>query len=120
MIVYKLDKPTYASANSQIKDMHRVLSEIAPSLEILSRLLKEHANSISTPTIDNYRANLQQTVDNAVQINKIIAESAQKLCAISDQMSNQLSVIDQTLENPSPNEYASQPSVAERQPAVHV
>lgn len=112
MIVYKLDKSVHASASKQIKDMHQVLNEIAPTLEVLKQLLNEHGRSISTPTVDNYRAHLLQTVDYAIDVSKVISENAQQLCAVSDQASRYLITVDEQIETP---RYAVQPT---EQPVV--
>ncbi len=95
MIVYKIDRQTQASASTQIKDMSVVLDEMAPTLEILQKLLTEHGQSISTPTIDRYRIDLQQAIDSATKLNRDIAEKAQQLCSVSDQATKHLASIDE-------------------------
>ncbi len=95
MIVYKIDRQNQASASSQIKDMAVVLNEIPESLAILQNLLTQHRQSISTPTLDNFGANLQQAVEGATKLTKIIAENSQRMCTVSDQASKHLVAIDE-------------------------
>lgn len=90
MIVYKVDKSTHVEANTQIKDMGSVLSEIAPTLRLLKELLAEHEASITSPSIDNYRDELREMVAEAAQLAHHIAINAQRLSSVSDQASKHL------------------------------
>lgn len=90
MIVYKVDKSTHVEANTQIKDMGSVLSEIAPTLRLLKELLAEHETAITSPSIDRYREELREMVAEAAQLAHHIAINAQRLSSVSDQASKHL------------------------------
>ena len=112
MIVYKIDRQNQASASSQIKDMDAVLREIPESLAILQNLLTQHRQSISTPTIDNFGANLQQAVEGATKLTRIIAENSRRMCVVSDQASKHLLAIDEHFGSDLRTESESSPQVA--------
>lgn len=94
MIVYKLDKPIQMKADSQIKDMGAVLSEITPTLRILRELLVKHKASLSEKNIDHYREELLQMITESMRLTHLIAINSQRLITISDFASKQLSSID--------------------------
>ena len=95
MIVYKIDKQAHARANNRIREMDAVLREIAPTLQILSEILEEQKDSISSPTINAYRAELVQRINTSVNTTSKIAEDAQRLVAVSEQAGKHLSAIEE-------------------------
>lgn len=95
MIVYKIDKQPHGRANTKIRDMDAVLREISPSLQTLSKLLDEQGGSISSPTLNAFRADLQQRVSRAISETARIAEDTQRLVSVSDQAGKHLSAIEE-------------------------
>lgn len=95
MIVYKIDKQPHINANTQIRDMARVLEEIAPTFELLQELLTKHASTISSPSINNFRDELQRNTYEAIRLSRTIAKNAQKLTSVSDQAGKHLSAIEE-------------------------
>lgn len=95
MIVYKVDKSSHAKTSAQIKDMAAVLEEIAPTLQVLQKLLNEHGNTISTPTVDEFRNSLQHTIATTIPQVRRIADQAQQLRTVSDQASKHLVAVDE-------------------------
>lgn len=98
MIVYKIDQPTQLKANDQIRDMGAVLSEIAPTLRILQDLLKQHETSMSIPSLDSYREDLQTMIPEAIRLSHLIAVNSQRLASVSDQATKQLTTIDNVIQ----------------------
>lgn len=94
MITYKIDQQSYVKANTQIRDMGAVLSEIAPTLRILQDLLKQHETSISIPSLNSYRQDLQNMIPEAVRLAHLIAVNSQRLSAASEQATKQLLNVD--------------------------
>ncbi len=95
MIVYKIDKQAHARANNRVREMDAVLRELAPTLQILSEILSEQSEAISSPTINAFRADLIQRINIAVTQTSKIAEDAQRLVAVSDQAGKHLSAIEE-------------------------
>lgn len=95
MIVYKIDKQPHINANTQIRDMARVLEEIAPTLEMLQELLAKHSSTISSPSINNFREELQRNTYEAIRLTRTIARNSQKLASVSDQAGKHLSAIEE-------------------------
>jgi hypothetical protein len=95
MIVYKIDKQAHARANNKVKEMDAVLREVAPTLQILAEILTDQSESISSPTINAFRAELIQRVNAAVTQTAKIADDAQRLVAVSDQAGKHLSAIEE-------------------------
>lgn len=95
MIVYKVDKSSHSKTSSQIQDMTVVLQEIAPSLEILQKLLNDHSAAISTPTVDDFRDSLYKSVSAVIPHARRIADQTQQLCEVSEQASKHLVAVDE-------------------------
>lgn len=95
MITYQIDKPTHAKINSQIKDMEDVLSEVPNTLQVLLELLEEQSTTISSPSINSYRADLQRRVNDSIRATQQIAQDSQKLIVVSEQAGKHLSAIEE-------------------------
>jgi hypothetical protein len=94
MIAYKIEPKSQAEANDEIKAMDGVLSEIATTLKILQNLLKQHETSISVPSLDSYRQDLQNMIPEAIRLTHLIATNSRKLYSVSDQVTKQLANFD--------------------------
>ncbi|GEM_PF-2830686 len=94
MIVYKVDKPSQDRASAQIRDMEKVLSEIPQTLQMLQDALAQQASTISTPSINQYRAELNQMIQGAVKLTSTINENTARLVSISEQTSKHLAAIE--------------------------
>lgn len=94
MIVYKIDQQPHTKANTEIKDMGAVLSEIAPTLRTLQELLKQHEASISIPSLNSFRQELQSLIPEAIRLTHMISINSQRLSMVSDQATRQLGTLD--------------------------
>lgn len=95
MIVYKIDKVAAQRTNNRIREMDAVLREIAPSLQILAEIVAEQGETMSSPTLNSYRSDLQHRIAAAIAETTRIAEDAQRLIAVSDQAAKHLSAIEE-------------------------
>lgn len=95
MIVYKIDKQALNRVNNRIREMDAVLKEIAPTLQILAEIVAEQGETISSPTLNRYRSNLQHRIAAATTETARIADDAQRLIAVSDQAGKHLSAIEE-------------------------
>lgn len=95
MITYKVDKPSQAKVSSQIRDMQNVLAEIPASLQVLLELVQEQEGTISSPSINMYRADLERAVVEAIERTRAIADNSQKLVSVSEQAAKHLSAIEE-------------------------
>lgn len=95
MIVYKIDKQPHIQANTQIRDMARVLEEVAPTFELLQELVAKQSSTISSPSINNFRDELQRDIYEAIRLARKISESSQRLVSVSDQAGKHLSAIEE-------------------------
>lgn len=95
MITYKIDKTSQIRVTSQIKDMAAVLQEMPNTLQVLHELLEDQKSTISSPSINQYREDLQIAIVKAIEQTRAIAEESQKLAGVSDQASKHLSAIEE-------------------------
>lgn len=95
MITYKIDKQSHAQTNTQIRDMAAVLAEIAPSLQRLQELIDQQSGTISSPSINYFRSELQRRVTEAIELTRGISEDSQKLVSVSDQAGKHLAAIEE-------------------------
>ncbi len=94
MIVYKVDKQSQTKASTHIRDMATVLAEIGPTLKVLQETIVELEAGISSPSINHYRNELQQMIDQAIGLTHTITENSQKLAAVSDQATKHVVAIE--------------------------
>ncbi len=95
MIVYKIEKQAAQRINARIREMDAVLKEIAPTLQILAEIVAEQGETISSPTLNAYRSDLQHRLAAAVTETARIADDAQRLIAVSDQAAKHLAAIEE-------------------------
>ncbi len=95
MITYKIDKQSNGNANTQIREMSAVLAEIPATLRVLHDVLVQHEATISAPSINSFRYELQKIVEDAISTTKNIADSAQKLSAVSEQAGKHLAAVEE-------------------------
>lgn len=112
MITYKIDKPTQAKVSSQIRDMATILAEIPNSLQVLLELLDEQETTISSPSINVFRAELRHAVVEAIERTQVISDDSQKLVNVSEQAGKHLAAIEEhfgsVLRNKTPVQNAQQ------------
>lgn len=94
MIVYKIDKPSQDRASAQIREMERVLAEIPRTLKLLQEALAQQGSTISTPSLNQYRSELDQMINGAIKLTTTINNNTQRLVSISEQTSKHLAAIE--------------------------
>lgn len=113
MIVYKIDKQSQDRASSQIREMERVLAEVPQTLKMLQNALAQQGSTLSTPSINQYRAELDQMINGAIKLTSNINENTKRLVSISEQTSKHLVAIEDhfgsALRNKPTNTPVSQP-----------
>ncbi len=97
MIVYKIDKQSQVKASTDIRSMAEVVAEITPTLRILKDAVTEQGSGISSPSINNFREELQQRINAAIGLTTVIADDSQKLVAVSDQAAKHVLAIEEQL-----------------------
>ena len=95
MITYKIDKQPNSAANTQIREMSAVLEEIPATLRVLREVLSQHETAISAPSINNFRYELEKTVELTIENARQIADQAQKLSAVSEQAGKHLAAVEE-------------------------
>lgn len=95
MITYKIDKPTQAKVSSQIRDMAIILAEIPNTLKVLLELIDEQETTISSPSINLFRAELKRGVIEAIERTQVISDDSQKLVNVSEQAGKHLAAIEE-------------------------
>ncbi len=94
MIVYKVDKLPNAKANSQIHDMSNVLKEVATTWQVLKDAIDQQESALSSPSINNFRNDLQLMISDGIRLAEAIAENSEKLVMVSEQASKHLTAIE--------------------------
>jgi hypothetical protein len=97
MIIYKIDKQSHDKTNTQIKEMERVITEMSPQLQKLHELIIQHESTISSPSISNYRDQLQDLIVEAIDLTQVIALKSQKLVNVSEQAGKHLTSLEDNL-----------------------
>ncbi len=95
MITYRIDKQPNIQTNTQIREMSAVLAEIPATLRVLLSVLREHESTISAPSINNFRDELQKMVEDAIASTANISELSQKLSAVSEQAGKHLAAVEE-------------------------
>ncbi len=95
MITYKIDKQSNNNTNTQIRDMAVVLAEIPKTLQVLRDLLNQHESTISAPSINNFRYDLEKQVEVAIESTANITELSQKLSVVSEQAGKHLAAVEE-------------------------
>lgn len=73
MIVYKIDKQARAQCQTTgIREMDAVLREMAQRYRFSIRIFEEQKDSISSPTINAYRAELVQRINTWVDAARLL------------------------------------------------
>lgn len=104
MTTYKLNSTEQTKVAHRIKDMFVVLEEIPVTLDLLSRLLREHNSTISTEEIDAYHATLLQMTATAAELTRNINTKVQRMTATGDQVNKYLVALDDHISNSLDNE----------------
>lgn len=94
MIVYKVDSKAGADVNSAIKDMSTVLKEAAVTYQLLLERVNEHAQVMSSPSIDQFRNQLHMLLVTTITNAQTIAENSEKLVVVSEQASKHLTAFE--------------------------
>lgn len=95
MITYQIDKLSHQKLNSEIRDMSPILAEIAPTLQTLLSVINQHGGTISTPTINSFRSDLQDLITKTTAMSRTITEDVQKLVTVSEQAAKHLAAIEE-------------------------
>lgn len=95
MITYKVDDKPQSDINAQLRDVSTELARITPALQKLEMIVSKHEESISSPSIEQFRTNLRRMAKDAAYINRRIAENSLVLVQVSEEASKQLSSIEQ-------------------------
>lgn len=125
MIVYKVEDKPQSEVHDQIRNIATEVATIAPALQKLQSIVSKHENTISSPSIVEFRKNLQKMAEDASELNKRISENSLILVEVSEQASKHLASIEQhygtILEDKTPKSYRNTTRVVERRtpaPAV--
>ncbi len=94
MIVFKIESAEEKEINTAITEMKHVLAEIAPTLRILQDLLKKHADTISSPSIDTFRSDIVAMLPEAIHMAHHISTNSQILAGVSAQASKHLAAVE--------------------------
>jgi hypothetical protein len=96
MIIYKVDdKPIDENLNVQIREIATELAAMAPKLQNLYSIVTKHGDTISAPSIVEFRRNLQRMVGDASTLTQRISQNSLTLIEVSEQASKQLTAIEQ-------------------------
>lgn len=95
MIVYKIDKQLNAQLNAQLRDMNETLGSMSQTLLDLYELVSQQRATISTPSINTFRDQLQLVIAEAIERTRTIAKDTQQLVRVSDQASKHLASIEE-------------------------
>ncbi len=94
MIEYKLDQKTNSVATAHIKDMDAILREITTTYEIMLEVVDQQEAALSSPSINSFRKDLQNMIEQAMELSTSIVDNSQKLVVISEHASKQLVAIE--------------------------
>ncbi len=90
MIEFIVDNRSHSTVSNQIKDMELELREVVATLKRLQKALSQHELAISSPSVIEYRDELQETVSSALSMAQTINLQSQKLINVTEQASKHL------------------------------
>lgn len=90
MIIYKFQAKSNKEANDEIKAMAAKLESIAPTLQNLQEIIDKHQQTITLPSIVEYRRNLQKMITDATALSRYISENTQMLAKVSEEAGTHL------------------------------
>lgn len=121
MIVYTVEDKPQSEVHDQIRNIATEVATITPALQKLQSIVSKHENTISSPSIIEFRKNLQKMAKDASELNKRISENSLILVEVSEQASKHLASIEQhygtILEDKTPKSYRNTTRVVERRAA---
>jgi flagellar hook-associated protein FlgK len=96
MIVYKVDNQNKdAHLNAELREVAAELASVAPVLQRLQSIVNKHEETISAPSIVEFRSNLQRMVSDASSLTQRISQNSLTLIDVSEQASRYLTSIEE-------------------------
>jgi flagellar hook-associated protein FlgK len=96
MIIYKIDNQNKdATLNVELREVARELASVAPVLQRLQSIVNKHEETISAPSIVEFRNNLQRMVSDASSLTQRISQNSLTLIDVSEQASRYLTSIEE-------------------------
>jgi hypothetical protein len=96
MIEYRIDRKLSNTATSHIKDMDNILHEITNTYAVMFEVLDQQETALSSPSINSFRADLKDLVEQSIRMSGTIADNSRKLVIISEQASKQLLAMEES------------------------
>lgn len=90
MINYSVDEQNLSALNERISELQKSLVYVSESLESLRDTFEEQQKSLSSPSIDQFRNQLKRLIQQAIILNKRIAQDTHTLATVSDQAGKSL------------------------------
>ncbi len=90
MLQYRLDSEPVNDTAAHLRDMSGVLKEIAVTYRILQETIQKQGAALSSPSIDAYRAELLQLIEQGIANAETINDRSQKLAVVGEQANKHL------------------------------
>lgn len=91
MIIYKIDNQAQdTKLNTELRQVAAELASVAPALQRLQSIVNKHEETISAPSIAEFRNNLQRMVSDASLLTQRISQNSLTLIEVSEQASKHL------------------------------
>ncbi len=98
MLVYKVDTQDGKEINSEIRQIANELATLTPTLRKLKSMVTRHISTIDSPSITQFRDNLNRMLGDAEMINQRVSENSLMLVEVSEQASKHLISVEQHYE----------------------
>ena len=96
MIVYKIDDKTADEAlNTRLRVIAAELAAIEPTLQDLHTIVVKHEDTISSPSIIEFRKNLHRMVSDASTLTQMISQNSLTLIEVSERASKHLASVEE-------------------------
>lgn len=96
MIEYRIDRKPSNTTTSHIRDMDNILREITNTYAVMLDILDQQESALSSPSINNFRSDLKELVEQGMNLSSTIVDNSRKLVIISEQASKQLLAIEES------------------------
>jgi flagellar hook-associated protein FlgK len=96
MIIYKIDNQIQdTNLNAELREVASELASVAPVLQRLHSIVNKHEETISAPSIVEFRNNLQRMVSDASSLTQRISQNSLTLIDVSEEASRYLTSIEE-------------------------
>lgn len=95
MLVYRIDTQDGKEINNEMRQIATELATLTPALRRLKSAVARHSHTIDSPSITQFRENLNRMLADAEVLNQRVSENSLFLAEVSEQASKHIISVEQ-------------------------